>query len=228
MAALNDKQATFVREYLIDLNATQAAIRAGYSEKTAASQGERLLRNVEVAAAIQEAMDKRSERTEIDADWVLKRWAKIVEADPNELIQYRRGACPSCAGVEPAEDAQGAHGHGGSLKRSKAPREAPAGDPNPDCPVCHGEGAGRVWVADTRKLSPEAKAIYAGVKIGKDGLQVLMHDQPAALVNVARHLGMFKERVEHSGEINIGIGGVSGILAAVKNAKAAAVDDGSN
>ena len=64
------KQA-FVNEYLIDLNATQAAIRAGYSEHTARSQGQRLLTNVDVSSAIQEGYAKRAERTQIDADFVL-------------------------------------------------------------------------------------------------------------------------------------------------------------
>ena len=50
--ALNDKQRRFVAEYLIDLNATQAAIRAGYSKKTAGSQGQRLLTNVEIAVVV--------------------------------------------------------------------------------------------------------------------------------------------------------------------------------
>ena len=59
---LTAKQARFTEEYLVDLNATQAAKRAGYSEKTAGSQGQRLLKNVEVAAAIAEAMSERSKR----------------------------------------------------------------------------------------------------------------------------------------------------------------------
>ncbi|WP_375183503.1 terminase small subunit, partial [Marinobacter sp.] len=70
---LTPRQQRFVDEYLIDLNATQAATRAGYSAKTAASQGERLLRNVDVAAAIAAAKKARTERTEVDADYVLKR-----------------------------------------------------------------------------------------------------------------------------------------------------------
>jgi len=68
---LANRQQLFVKEYLCDLNATQAATRAGYSAKTAGSQGERLLKNVDVAAAIQEAMDKRAKRVEITADYVL-------------------------------------------------------------------------------------------------------------------------------------------------------------
>ena len=52
-----NKQERFVEEFLIDLNATQAAIRAGYSEKTAKSQGQRLLTNVDIAAAFARAPD---------------------------------------------------------------------------------------------------------------------------------------------------------------------------
>lgn len=190
------KQAAFVREYLIDLNATQAAIRAGYSKRSAAVIAAETLLNPNVAAELQKAMEARAARTEIDADWVLKRWVRMVEADPNELIQYRRGACPSCWPAEAWETGLENEPLGGSLKRDKDDRWIPSGDPNPACPACHGVGGGHVWVADTRNLSDSAKAIYAGVKLGKDGLQVLMHDQPAALLNVARHLGMFIERKE--------------------------------
>lgn len=83
--ALTPKQQRFVDEYLIDLNATQAAIRAGYSEKTAASQGERLLRNVEINAAINAARSERSQETKIDAAWVLKRLAAEAQADVADL-----------------------------------------------------------------------------------------------------------------------------------------------
>jgi phage terminase small subunit len=69
--ALTPKQARFVAEYLIDLNASQAAKRAGYSEKTAEQQGHQLLKKTSVAAAIAEAQSNRSERTEITQDYVL-------------------------------------------------------------------------------------------------------------------------------------------------------------
>ena len=69
---LSDKQQTFVNEYLVDLNATQAAIRTGYSEKTAKQQGSRMLTNVDVAEAVQKEQEKRLKKLEIDADWVLK------------------------------------------------------------------------------------------------------------------------------------------------------------
>ena len=72
MAKLTDKQAAFVREYLVDLNATQAAIRAGYSERTANAQAGRLLANVGIREAIENAQAKRARRVEIKAEDVLR------------------------------------------------------------------------------------------------------------------------------------------------------------
>ena len=69
---LTPKQRLFVEEFLVDLNATKAAARAGYSPKTARSQGQRLLTNVDIADAIREAMASRSERTGITADMVVE------------------------------------------------------------------------------------------------------------------------------------------------------------
>lgn len=70
--ALTAMRERFVDEYLVDLNATQAAIRAGYSPKTAYSMGQRLLKDVEVQAAIQEARARREKRTEITQDRVVQ------------------------------------------------------------------------------------------------------------------------------------------------------------
>lgn len=83
--SLNAQQLRFVQEYLIDLNATQAAIRAGYSAKTAHSQGQRLLKHVEVQRAIAEAQYKRALKTETDAAFVLRRLAEEVTADIADL-----------------------------------------------------------------------------------------------------------------------------------------------
>lgn len=85
--ALTPKQRRFVEEYLLDLNATQAAIRAGYSKRTAASQGERLLRNVEVAKALQKAQAARNKRTQVDADYVLSRLVEIDQMDVLDIME---------------------------------------------------------------------------------------------------------------------------------------------
>ncbi|MDR5611390.1 MULTISPECIES: terminase small subunit [unclassified Arsenophonus] len=84
--ALTDKQEAFCREYLIDLNATQAAIRAGYSEKTAHEQASRLLANVKVEKRIQGLMEARKNRMNIDADYVLKRLVDIDQMDVLDII----------------------------------------------------------------------------------------------------------------------------------------------
>ncbi len=76
---LTPKQARFVEEYLVDLNATQAAIRAGYSVKAAHVEGSRLLTNAKVAAAISAAKQERSEATKIDAEYVLQKLHQVVE-----------------------------------------------------------------------------------------------------------------------------------------------------
>jgi len=91
---LNPKQQRFVEEYLIDLNATQAAIRAGYSKKTAKSQGQRLLTHVDIKTAIDEAKRQRSKRTDINADWVLQRLAQIAEANLNDFMSLTNDGEP--------------------------------------------------------------------------------------------------------------------------------------
>lgn len=89
--ALTAKEAAFVREYLIDLNATQAAIRAGYSAKTANVQADQVMQKPRVKAAVDAAIAKRSQETEIDAAWVLKRLALEADADLADLY-FENGA----------------------------------------------------------------------------------------------------------------------------------------
>ena len=96
MANLTPKQQRFVEEYLIDLNATQAYIRAGYavkSEDVAAATASKLLRNAKVQEAIQEAQKKLSERTGITQEYVLSNIQKVVErCMQQEAVQARDGS----------------------------------------------------------------------------------------------------------------------------------------
>ncbi|HHK3922670.1 TPA: terminase small subunit [Pseudomonas aeruginosa] len=85
--ALTKKQRLFVDEYLIDLNATQAAIRAGYSTRRATEIGYQLLQRPEVAQAIQAAMAERSKRTEVEADYVIRRLREIDEMDVLDILE---------------------------------------------------------------------------------------------------------------------------------------------
>lgn len=84
-AALNERQKRFVAEYLIDLNATQAAIRAGYSQKTAYSMGQRLLKKVEVQDELQKAMKQRQARTEITQDYVIEKLKEIADMSASDM-----------------------------------------------------------------------------------------------------------------------------------------------
>lgn len=86
MVKLTPKQKQFCEEYLIDLNQTQAAIRAGYSQKTAGSIGNENLTKPEIQQYIQELQNKRAERVEITQDMVLKEYARIAFLDPRKLF----------------------------------------------------------------------------------------------------------------------------------------------
>jgi phage terminase small subunit len=82
---LNPRQQLFIKEYLIDRNATQAAIRAGYSEKTAEQIGFRLLRNVQIEKAVNSALEKQMKRLDISADRVLQEIACLSFYDPKDF-----------------------------------------------------------------------------------------------------------------------------------------------
>ncbi len=86
--ALTKKQKIFVDEYLIDLNATQAAIRAGYSPDTAGSIGSENLKKPEIRARIEKAMAERSKRTGINQDRIIMELAKIALLNPKGLVNF--------------------------------------------------------------------------------------------------------------------------------------------
>lgn len=92
---MNPKQQRFVEEYLVDLNATQAAIRAGYSAKTAYSHGQRLLKDVEIAAAVESGKQARSVRTELTQDWVLERLRENVQRGLQQVAVHDHEGNPT-------------------------------------------------------------------------------------------------------------------------------------
>lgn len=147
---LTPKQQAFVAEYLVDLNATQAAVRAGYSEKTANEQGARLLANVSVADAIALAQAERARRTEISQDYVL---GNLVEV--TERCLQRRPVC-GALGVQVAD-----------------------------------EDGNSVWTFNAQGANK-------------------------ALELIGKHLGMFKERMEHSGKDGAPIAVEHGVSPAVE------------
>lgn len=157
---MNDRQARFVEEYLIDLNATQAAIRAGYAAATAGQKGHDLLKKVEISEAIQEAMRQRSERTRVTADRVLEELARIGFSDALNHYEVDELGRLVVAGGAP-------------------------------------DGASRAVASVKRKVRTFTD------KDGESEVTVetefRLWDKNTALANIGKHLGMFVEKLEHSG-----------------------------
>lgn len=203
--SLNLKQQRFVDEYLIDLNGTKAAIRAGYSPATAEQIAYQLLQKTSVQAAITEGRRLQQERTQITADRVLREIVAVAVADPRELVEVKTGCCRNCYG----------EGHKyqrtvGEMNRDreawrekgKNPAEFDEGggigfdalkQPHPECPFCGGDGMARTVLKDTRYLSPGAVALYAGAKQTKEGIEIKMHSKMDAIEKLAKHLGMYEK-----------------------------------
>lgn len=214
--SLTDKQQRFVEEYLVDLNATQAAVRAGYSAETAAQSGYENLRKPEIADGIAEAMAERSRRVQITADEVLRELVDVALGDVNELVEHRVGCCRFCWGVgfryqrtrnelERAEAAHAAANEKAIQKGEPTTLFDPEGgegfhalrEANAECPECFGEGQGRPLFKDTGRASARARRLYSGVKVTKDGMEMKLRSQDKAIELIGRHLGMWKDKVEH-------------------------------
>ena len=205
----SDRQAAFVREYVKDCNATQAAIRAGYSERTAQEQSSRLLSNVMVKAAIERRLAQIAAIAEVDAALVVRELLDAATADPRDLVQVTRDCCRYCYGINNQRQwTQGEYDRAlAEALASRTPAPGLAGgtgynatrEPLEECPECFGRGVESVIVTDTRKLSGKAAKLYAGAQQTKDGVKSISRDQNAALMALGRYLGIFKERTEVSG-----------------------------
>ncbi len=149
---LTPKQAMFVAEFLVDRNATRAAIAAGYSEKTAEAAGSRLLRNVKVSAAITERNARRVEKLDITIERTARELAKLSYFDPGRLFDEN-----------------------GKLK-----------------PVAELDEVTRAAV-ESVEVDPETGRVK---RIG-------MAKKGQNLERLGRHLGMFTDKVEHSGRLTL-------------------------
>lgn len=203
LAALEPRQQRFVQEYLVDLNGTQAAIRAGYSANTAAEQSYDLLRKPQIQRAIKEGQEKLQAKLEVNAERVVQRLAEIATADPRELVEVKVGCCRCCHGEGHRFQRtllEMAHDRERWAEKGKVPEEFdeqggvgfnPLLPPHPECPNCGGDGESRTVLKDTRNLSPRAAALYAGAKQTKYGIEIQMHSQMEAWEKLAKHLGLY-------------------------------------
>ncbi|CAB3782109.1 terminase small subunit [Paraburkholderia fynbosensis] len=158
MPDLTPKQARFVEEYLVDLNATQAAIRAGYSKGTARAIASENLSKPDIQQAIAEAMKKREKRTQITQDRVLLELGRIAFFDPRRLFDADGNPVP----INELDDDTAAALAGLDVTEEFA-----------------GEGEKRALRSLTKKYK--------------------VSDKNTALTNAMRHLGMLRDKLEHSG-----------------------------
>lgn len=167
--ALTPKQKRFCDEYLIDLNATQAAIRAGYSPKTAEQTASRLLRNVKVQEYIAKRQKELSRSTEITQERVIKELALIAFSNNADYAHV----------VEKKLQVEA----GGTLV------DVLDKDGNP---VMYRT----VEPVLTEELTEEQKRALAVIKKGRDGLEVKSCDKVKALELLGKHLGIFTDKIE--------------------------------
>lgn len=215
---LSPQMQVFVAEYI----ATQSGPRAykaafpTCSWSTARTEYQRIMAMPEITAAVAAGTVAMARNIEWSAEEVLRRIGALASAKESELVQVRVGSCRYCWGkgfryhYTPAEFERAEQEHAKLVELDKASgdfdekggigfdRNAP---PNPQCPECGGDGMARVVHMDTRDLSPESLVLYAGAKVTKDGFEVKLHDRTAALVNVGRMLGAFKDGIKLQGEI---------------------------
>jgi phage terminase small subunit len=222
---LADRHSAFVREYLVDFNGTQAAIRAGYSPRTAGSQAHDLLKKPEIRSAIDVERQKLAEKLEITQTEILSRLWQTATGDVNDLAQVRQGACRFCWGHDHAyqwkttrEYEEACAEAALSLSGGKAERvEALLADPdafpgmpsasggfgyrltdgvNPDCPECAGLGVTYTRLNDSAALG--SHPLYEGVKQTQHGIEVKIADRSKAIDQIAKILGLYQENVNHS------------------------------
>lgn len=202
----------FVEEYVKDRNGTQAAIRAGYSANvdTACTTAVRLLADPRVQALIDEKMAEVSREAVVDAAFVLREWIALATADPSKIAQVRRVNCRYCWGIgnryqwgarEYAEECDNA------INKQQPPPDCFGGfgwrrngEPCPTCPECCGEGVEDIFFADTESLTGNERKLISSIKRTRDGLEIKMRDQDAAVTNLAKYLGMLLERRELTGK----------------------------
>ena len=117
--ALTEKQKAFVQEYLVDLNATAATKRAGYSEKNADKIGSELLGKTRVAEAIQKAMQSRQQRTQVTQDMVIQEISKVAFKDAADFSESELKYSNKLKALEMLARHLGLYAEGASLPKGE-------------------------------------------------------------------------------------------------------------
>lgn len=218
-ASLTALEARFAQEYQRDMNGTQAYQRCKPDAKATSARvaATRLLAKTNVQDEIARLRVAAANAAGIDARTVVETAWAMMTADPRELVEHVVGCCRHCWGTahrfqrtdgeladERARHKMAVATAGTAAQRKKLGDFDVAGgggydvrrEANPQCPSCGGAGIGRTVVKDTRKLSPAAVQLLAGIKEGKEGIEVKMHSKDAALDKMFRHFGLYKDKIE--------------------------------
>lgn len=204
---LSPREALFVHEYLIDLNAARAARAAGYAVSTAEGKAASWVKHRDakplIFDAVEAGMKDRAKNLGITKSKVLAMWWQIATANPAEIAKIKKVNCRHCHGenfnyqwVDMAEFAETVIRHAG--KGITAPDHSggfgfsPNRPPNKLCPRCAGEGYDRIFLADTDTLSPGALALFEGVSQTDSGrIKLHLGSRTDALKEVGKHIGFY-------------------------------------
>ena len=216
---LTKYQRRFVNEYLIDLNGAAAIRRCKrYKGKQHSQKANRMLKKPHIAAAVRKALALEENLSADQRERIRRALQAQAYTNPNELVELRRDACRYCHGIghryqrTPAEHEHALGQH--EAQRLRAPKDAPFPEfdeqggigfnpnkpPHPECPECHGEGIERLFMRDTRTLSSEAQALYAGAKLTERGIELKFNSQDRARELLARIHGLLVDKHEHTGK----------------------------
>ena len=176
----------------------------------AASQ---IYRNIQVRCYIHAIRNERQKRYAAELDDVIGQWTAIINADPNEISQYRRVNCRYCWGSDHKyqwrDIAEQLSAERKAESDGAAPPDTSGGigfvdnaDPNPECPRCNGEGVGEPFFADIRDLEGDARYLLQGVKLGKFGIEILTADKDSARKELAR-LILLRSTSERQAQLDI-------------------------
>ncbi|HFZ6066171.1 TPA: terminase small subunit [Escherichia coli] len=189
---ISDQQAKFAMLVAQGKKLVEAYRLAGYESEGNAAYvtASQLLRNPKVYRAISYFRNQYQKRYTADLDLLVSQLMAIVQADPNQLAQFRRVNCRYCWGENHLyqwRDIAEFDKAAAQASRDGKPEPEYGGlgfvdnaIPNPDCPKCCGEGTGQLYMADTTLLDGDARQLYAGAKLGKFGVEILLEDKAAA------------------------------------------------
>lgn len=212
---ISDQQAKFAEHVVNGESRTEAYRKSGYTGEGAVAwaAASRLLRNVKVSRYVHHLRNERQKRYAAELDDVIGQLTAIINADPNEISQYRRVNCRYCWGSDHKYQWRDITEQLSAERKAESDGAAPPdtsggigfvdnADPNPECPRCNGEGVGEPFFADTRDLEGDARYLLQGVKLGKFGIEILTADKDSARKELAR-LILLRSTSERQAQLDI-------------------------